>query len=93
MVRGGNCQIEKLFGTMSQYLRGKYSVVCGTLMLLEVYLPEAEVGFEVIAGKGEGKVPPRLLLSLQFCLISVGKLEGGMRECDIPLTWGRDGVK
>ena len=51
---------------MSQYLRGKYSVVCGTLMLLEVYLPEAEVGFEVIAGKGEGKVPPGLLLSVPW---------------------------
>ena len=35
-------------------------------------------GFKVTAGKGEGKAPPRFLLALHFCLISVGKLEGGM---------------
>ena len=95
MVRGGNYQIQKLFGAMSQYLRGKFFVVCGALTLLEVYLPEAEVGFQGYWRKGRRKSPPppRFLLALQFCLISVGKLEGGMRECDIPLMWGRDGGK
>lgn len=60
MVREGNYQIQKLFGAMSQYLRGKYFVVCGALTLLEVYLPEAEVGFKVTAGNGEGKAPPKI---------------------------------
>lgn len=44
-------------------------------MLLEVYLPEAEVGFEVIAGREKEKSPKTFAFSAQFCLISVGKLE------------------
>lgn len=50
-------------GTMSQYLRGKYSVVCGTLTLLEVYLPEAEVVYRLLQEREKEKYPQ------DFCLL------------------------
>ena len=76
MVRGGNYQIQKLFGTMSQYLRGKFFVVCGALTLLEVYLPEAEVGFQGYCRKGRRKSPPKIFACSALLLDQCREVRG-----------------
>lgn len=43
--------------------------------------------------KGKRKSPPKTFAFSAVLLDQCRKLEGGMGECDIPLTWGKDGVK